>query len=397
MIFFKFSAVNGEMETIKSYIEAEDKQNAEEKLHLRGYNDISISKSISKFFISHHISSRDLSIMCRQMSAVISSDMAMLDGLLLICEQSDNSALEIALSNVYEKIKDDEKFKMSDALKEEIVFPVYMINLITLGESAGNLDEVFLHLAKYYEKDTRIKQKIKTAVTYPVILTILMIWVIVLLVVKILPMFDNMLKLTGGKLPNITRGFLNISSFLSSFGLYILLGIALLVIFFIWSRNTKIGKKVYDRIKLSIPGVSLLAKKITAAEFAGFLAMISDKQIPMDEAIDKLSYLFENSYLQEKLVAAKDKISTGTSVSAAIGETGIFPPMLLRMIKVGEKTGKLKDMLKKSADFYDEDVDEALLRLTGMIEPILIIILSIIIGVVLLSLMLPLINIMRAI
>jgi type IV pilus assembly protein PilC len=396
MVFFKFKAINSENETIQSFIRAENIESAKDKLALRGYNEVELKKAGTKLY-SSNISARDLSVMCRQMAAILSSDMPILDGLLLVCEQSNNFALELAVSNVYDKIMSTGNFQLSEAMKEEKQFPSYMVNLIAIGELSGNLDEVFTQLAQYYEKESRIKQKIKTAVTYPILLTVLMVWVIGLLVVKILPMFENMLSSMGGELPAITRGFLSMSSFFVDSGLYVLLGIIVVIGILIWLSHTKKGKKVWDKTKLSIPGVSLLAKRLMTSKFARFLAMMLDSGIPLNESFEKISDLLENTYIQEKLLVAKNKVDEGTTISSAVREVGIFPPMLLRMLTVGERTGKLGELLKRSASFYDEDVDEALLRLTSVIEPILIIILSIIIGVILLSIMLPLINIMRVV
>lgn len=395
MIFFKFKAINGENEKVESLVQAEDRQVAEEKLKLRGYKEIEIKKKTKMLIKSGRISSRDLAVMCRQMSAVLLSDMSIMDGLLLVCEQTGSNTLEAAVSNVYDNIMGTERMQLSDAMRGEKAFPSYMINLIAIGEASGNLDEVFLQLAIYYEKNGRIRQKIKTAITYPLLLTVLMIWVIGLLVIKILPMFESMLTSMGGELPGITRGFLNMSSFFASYGFYILLALALIIVFLIWWKSTKSGKKAFDKIKLRIPGTALLYKRLLTSKFARFMAMMLESGVPLNESLEKLSDLLENSYISEKLSIASQRIKEGDTLSSAVREVGIFPPMLLRMLTVGERTGKLGDMLKKSANFYDEDVDEALLRLTSVIEPILIIILSIIIGAILLSIMLPLINVMR--
>ena len=192
---------------------------------------------------SGRVSSRDLAVMCRQMSAVMLSDMSILDGLLLVCEQTASPALEAAVSNVYDNIMGTEHMQLCGSMRGEKAFPSYMVNLIAIGEASGNLDEVFLQLAMYYEKNARIRQKIKTAITYPLLLTVLMIWVIGLLIIKILPMFESMLNSMGGELPGITRGFLNLSNFLSGYGLYVLLGLILIVVFFVWWAGTKSGKK----------------------------------------------------------------------------------------------------------------------------------------------------------
>jgi type IV pilus assembly protein PilC len=395
MIFFKFSALNSEDEIVESLIQAEDKEKAEEKLRLRGYKEIEIKNEKKSLVWKGGVTSRDLAVMCRQMSAVMISDMSILDGLLLVCEQTDSTALEAAVSNVYDNIMGTEHMQLSESMRTEKAFPSYMVNLIAIGETSGNLDEVFLQLAIYYEKNGRIRQKIRTAVTYPILLTVLMIWVIGLLIIRILPMFETMLTSMGGELPAITRGFLNMSSFFTSFGFYLLLAIAAIILFLIWWAGTPSGKKVFDRIKLSLPGVALLYKRLMTSKFARFMAMMLDSGIPINESLEKLSDLLENSYVSEKIAQASENIKEGKTLSAAVREIGVFPPMLLRMLTVGERTGKLGEMLKKSANFYDEDVDEALTRLTSVIEPVLIIILSIIVGVILLSIMLPLINIMR--
>ena len=207
-MFFKFSAINSENEKVESLIQAENKEEAEEKLRLRGYKDLEIKGTVRKVVTSKHVSSRDLAVMCRQISAILSSDMSILDGLLLVCEQTGNRTLEAAVSNVYDNIMGSGQMQLSDSMRTEKVFPSYMINLISIGEASGNLDDVFMQLAIYYEKDSRIKQKIKTAVTYPLLLTVLMIWVIGLLVVRILPMFENMLNSMGWRAAWYNQGIL---------------------------------------------------------------------------------------------------------------------------------------------------------------------------------------------
>ena len=395
MIFYKFSAINSENESVESIIQAETRDDAEEKLKLRGYKDIEIKNQKKKSLVTRQVSSRDLAVMCRQLAAVLTSDMSIFDGLLLVCEQTGNSSLEAAVSNVYDNIMGSEKMQLSESMRDEKIFPSYMINLIAIGETSGNLDEVFLQLAIYYEKDSRIKQKIRTAITYPLLLTVLMVWVIGLLIVKILPMFESMLTSMGGELPGITRGFLNMSGFFSSYGLYVLLGLVAIVVFLIWWAGIPSGKKFFDKLKLSIPGMSLLYKRLMTSKFARFMAMMLESGIPLNESLEKMANLLENTHVSSKLGEASESVKTGKTLSESVKMVGVFPPMLLRMLTVGERTGRLGDMLKNSANFYDEDVDEALLRITNVIEPILIIILSIIIGVILLSIMLPLINIMR--
>ncbi len=395
MIFYKFSATNSENESVESLIQAETKDDAQEKLKLRGYKDIEVKNKTKKILSSRKVSSRDLALMCRQMSAVLSSDMSIFDGLLLVCEQTGNNALEAGVSNVYDNIMGSEQMQLSESMRDENIFPSYMVNLIAIGEASGNLDEVFLQLAIYYEKDSRIKQKIRTAVTYPILLTVLMVWVIGLLIVKILPMFESMLNSMGGELPSITQGFLNMSGFFVSYGLYILLGITAIIVFFIWWAGVPSGKKFFDKLKLSLPGTALLYKRLMTSKFARFMAMMLESGIPLNESLEKMADLLENAHVSKKLQEASESVKEGKTLSESVKGVGVFPPMLLRMLTVGERTGRIGDMLKKSANFYDEDVDEALLRLTTVIEPVLIIILSIIIGVILLSIMLPLINIMR--
>lgn len=394
MSVYRFIANNQPGEEIKGWISAENEKKAERSLKEKGYENISMkpSKSILSPMAS---TSKALAVFCRQMSSVWASDISFPDGILLVAEQTEQKSLQIATYNIYDKIIND--VHLSEAMRDEGVFPEYIVNMVAIGESSGTLDKVFTQLADYYEKDSSIKAKVRSAVTYPVILAILLIWVIGLLVVKILPMFESMLVSMGGQLPAVTAAVIAVSAFIIRYGLIILVAIAFIILFLLWLNSTKKGKMYFGRRKLSYPGFGVLYRRIITSKFAHGMAIMLESGVPVDNAVEKVAKLLENAYLEEKLEFVKKEIDEGKPLARAIAAIGVFPPLMIRMLVVGERTGRLGSMFGKSAAFFDEQVDEAMQRISTIIEPTMIVILSVIIGIILLAVMLPLINIMKVV
>lgn len=391
MITYHFTAMNAAGEKVRGYLMSESEEQATKKLDGRSYTDIELTKS-KRAKITKDITSRDLAVMCRQMASVMASDMSVLDGLLLVAEQSKCPSLQLAISNVYDAMFDEET--LSEAMGKEKIFPSYLVNMLKIGEASGEVDVVFSKLADYYDKDARIRSKVRSAVTYPLILALLMIWVIGLLVVKILPMFEGMLLTMGGELPAATKALLSVSGFVASFGWIVLLAVLALVIFCMWFKTTEKGRALFDRIKLGAPISGPLQRRLLTARFAHGMAMLLESGVTVEESLLKITPLMDNVHIKEKMTAVMDSIKEGKALAPTLAGIGVFPSMLLRMLSVGEKTGRLSTMFSKSATFYDDDVDQAIQRMTTIIEPVIIIVLSIIVGIILLSVMLPLINIM---
>ncbi len=340
---------------------------------------------------------KELAIFCRQMALVIGSDITLSEGVRIVEEQSDHKALKKAIAAMGADMNERGfTFAQAMALQPQ-AFPAYLANMVTLGEQSGNLDVVLTQMADYYEKEHRMQRRVRAAVTYPAMLTVLMLAVIALLVLRILPMFEQILINMGGTLPTVTRVMMNVARFIGHNIWWMLAILALAVVQYILYAGSAKGRVRVDGWKLRMPLVGNLQRRILTARFGHSLAILLKSGVPLIGALDAVGPLLGNEWLHAKLKGAQNALMDGKNFVDSVKEIGIFPPLFLRLVVIGESTGRLDEMLFRAAGFFDDEVDEALERLTNAIEPILIIILSVIVGIILLSVMLPMINIMARI
>ncbi len=339
------------------------------------------------------VSNKEMSIFCRQMSFVFLSDITVMEGLLLISEQCDSLQLKLSLNEIYNHMENGMTF--SDAISMYTnIFNNYFINMIRIGESSGTLDSVFLKLSDFFEKENNLNKKVKSALTYPAILSIMMAAVIVLLIVKVLPMFGNILKSFGQDMPIITSWILSVSVFLSNFGLVIIASIIGLAVILVFCANTEKGKYFFDKLKVKNKIFRDLYSKVTVARFAHSLGILLKSGINIVTALKEVNSLVENKYLRIKLDKALESVEGGADLAESLKKVGIFQPLFIKMVVIGSATGRLDEMLEKTAMLFDEEVSDSLQKMTALIEPLLIIFLSVVVGIILISVMLPMINIM---
>jgi type IV pilus assembly protein PilC len=319
-----------------------------------------------------------------------------MEGISILAEQSENRQLKTALEEIYGFM--EKGFTLSESMgMYEHVFSSYMLNMVVIGEKSGTLDVVFSRLSDYYEKEGKTRQKIRSAITYPAVLTGLMIAIVVLLIVKILPMFGDILESMGASVPALTAAILGSGNFLARFGLVILLVIAALVISVSAYFRSEKGRYTYDRIKFRIPAYRYITCRVITSRFAHSLAILFKSGVQLLNALEDVTVLMDNRYLEEKLRVAVEKAKNREEITESLKEVGVFPTLFLKMFNIGERTGNLDEMLEKSATVFDDEVDDAVEHFTQMLEPILIIVLSVVVGVILLSVVFPMITVMNAI
>lgn len=363
------------------------------RLRNRGYFDIKIGRKANVTInLSREIKSKDLSIMSRQLSSVLLSDVDISNGILMLEEQTGCIRLRLLLQNVYDRLQ--EGASLGIAMEDESELPDYLIHMVKIGDESGRLDLVFEQLSEYYEKDANIRNKIRNATTYPAILSVIMIWVIGLLIVQILPLFENILMSMGGSLPKSTTALLNLSSFLLTYSIPLIFFLGVIVLLSLWFKGTAKGKLFFDALSLKIPFVKTLKKRVITARFARSMMILLESGVPIETALLRIADLMENEVIANRLKKAGEDIINGANFTTAIQQTEVFPPLLLRMITVGERTGRLGRMLGDMAETFDKDIDDVLQKLATIVEPALIIVLSTIVGYIMLSVMLPLIQIM---
>jgi type IV pilus assembly protein PilC len=367
-------------------------------LEKSGITDFQIFISETKYNrdVYAYVTPKELSVFCKQMSVLFFSHITLMEGVNILCEQTDNKQLKQALKEIYDLM--DKGNTLSEAMcMYDHVFSSYLLSMVVIGETSGTLDAVFSRMSDYYDKESKIRKKVKSAVTYPAILTLLMTAIVVLLIVRILPMFNDILRSMGAELPAATAMILGAGQFLARYGLIILAVIIAVVIACIIYFRTEKGKLLFDEMRFKIPAYRFITKRIITSRFARSHAILFNSGVQILNALEDITVLMGNRYLEGKLRIAVEKAKNHEDLTEALTEVGVFPTLFLKMFNIGERTGNLDEMLDKAASVFDDEVDDAVERFTALLEPILIIILSLIVGVILLSVVLPMITVMNAI
>ncbi len=357
-----------------------------------------IFESKTPFSKKHYslVSARELSIFCKQISVMFFSYITILDGIILLSEQSDNKILKMTFLEIHKLLEEGYSFAESVAMYNHIFGP-YLVKMTLIGERSGNLDIVFADLSNYFEKESEIKRRVKSAIIYPACLSALTLITFMYIVESILPLFNEILTSVGATLSPLTSAIINISIFLDNYFVLILFFIIVAIggIYIYLSRDE--GKYKLDSIKAKTPYLSYITNRVITARFARSLGLLLKSGLDIYYALDQCTVLINNVYLLERFQEASEKIKQGESLGKSLEEINVFPKLFIKMIIIGEKTGNLDEMLAKTSEMYEVEAYDAIDRTTKLIEPILITILSIVMGGLLLAIMLPMISIMNAI
>lgn len=336
----------------------------------------------------------ELSIFCTQIAMFLRSGITLVEGLGLLIEDLDTGRLSACVKKVYKFVEDREL--LSDAMKKAGGFPDYMIRMVAIGEVSGNLEDMLYSLSRYYERDQALKQRIKSAITYPIVLLLMMSAIVLLLIVQVLPMFNDILQAMGSEMPGVVKGIMAFGQFLSAYWMFVLGGIILLVAGFMIMKRTKGGALFWDRFKASFPISRSVTGKIAAERFSTAMAFLIKSNIGMESALEFAKDILGNTYMSKRIEEVEKMTAQGESVYDAVYKAGIFPRLFTRMLGIGFKTGDLDGMMQRLSEIYEQDVDATLKRLTSIIEPAFVAILSVIVGLILISVMLPLIEVMSS-
>ncbi len=337
----------------------------------------------------------ELSLFCHQFAMVLKSGMTPVEGLPLIADEVLDTSLKGALQHAGEALSHGES--MYEAFSASGVFPSYMLATVRLGEMTGKLEAVLESLSLYYEKEDALGKKLRSALVYPSLLLVLMTAVIVLLVAKILPMFAKILDSLGASLPTATKVLMTVGAFFAHFGVLLLVFLAVLTIVLYFVFRTEAGKMRLDTFLLSVPFYGKVLVKVSAAHFSNGIALVLQSGMELTEGLGIVKGLMKNRAMKERLDEVENKVSKGSDLGSALEAVALFPPLFTHMIRIGQKTGELDGMMAKVSTVYETEVETSLQHLANAIEPVLVIILSVVVGVILLAVMLPLIQILGTI
>ena len=342
------------------------------------------------------VSTKDLILFTRQFSTMIDSGLPLIQGLEILSSQSENPAFKKIITKIKTDVEGGSAF--AEALKKHPkVFDNLYVNLVAAGELGGVLDTILQRLAAYIEKNAKLVSKVKSAMIYPSVIGVVAIVVILVLLIFVIPVFAEMFSSFGGELPGLTKGVVDLSDFLRTYWWAVFGGAGLCYFAFAKWKKTDKGEYILDKYMLKSPVLGDLLRKVAVARFSRTMGTMLSSGVPILEGLDIVAKTAGNRIVEEAIYATRTSISQGKTIAEPLIKSGVFPPMVCQMVSVGEQTGALDTMLAKIADFYEEEVDQAVDTLTTLIEPIMMIFLGGAVGTMLAAMYLPIFKIAGAV
>jgi type IV pilus assembly protein PilC len=389
---------------VEGTLEADSQQLLIGKLRSMGYMPIdiqqqnapSMARELHIPFLSTRVKLKDVAVMSRQFATMINSGLALLRALNILAEQTESKPLASIINQV--RIDVEKGSSLSAALsRHPKAFSRLYVAMVRAGEVGGVLDTVLLRLAETIEKQVELRRKVRSAMTYPIVVMVLVMLIVTAMLLFIIPMFKGLYAELGGTLPLPTRILLGISSFVRKFW-YVLFGFNF-GIFWGFRRwiKTESGRKQWDTIKLKLPVMGLLVRKTALARFSRTLSALVRSGVPILESLDIVAETSGNHVVSAAVLDTQLAVKSGEPMSQRLERHAVFPPMVVQMMAVGEETGALDEMLDKIADFYDQEVEATVEALTSLIEPLLIVVMGAAVGGMVISLYLPMFNIIKLI
>jgi len=393
MAQFEYQVRTNSGKQLKGTLNATDKTAAMEELRKRGLTVFSLNERrmtlfSKEIYIGNPVKTIHFIIFCRQFSTLIRAGVTILDATRILAEQTESKVLRKTLQDVYSSLM--RGIALSQAMQEHRkVFPPLFISMLRAGEESGDLEGTLDRLAVYFEKRHGTREKIKSALTYPVTVGLLAVAVTVYLLAAIIPQFVNMFASMNAQLPAITVIVLSLSNSLQKQWYIWVLVLLLIIISYIILQRSERGAYWIDYAKLKVPVFGKLNQKGSIAQFARTFSSLYASSVPILQALSIVEEVAGNKVIEGYLRQAGESLRKGNPLSEPLKKAWVFPPMVTQMIAIGEETGALDQMLGKVADFYEMDVDNTVDRLKSLLEPLLITFLSAIVGIIVAAIMLP--------
>lgn len=397
MAQYNYKAMDKNGKAKKGSIEAINLDKAKEKLKSEGLivQDIK-EQGAGKKGGGKKVKDKDLAVFCKQFSAVLNAGVTIISALEMMSEQLENKTLKRALQEAQSYVQ--KGGTLADAFKlNPKVFPPIMINMTAAGEMSGNLEICFDRLTTHFETANALHSKVKGAVTYPIVILIVVVAVVAVLLVGVIPQFSQMFDDLGSELPAATQMLVNLSNFLQHKWYILVIIVAAIVIGLKAFGKTEPGSLMYAKIGIKFPLFGNLTIKSAAATFSRTMATLMASGISLIDAVEQVAKMINNRIIREALLDAKTLIAKGVPLSKPLRDCGIFPPMLPQMTKIGEETGNIEDMMDKVADYYEMEVNDATDALTAAMEPLIIVIMGVVVGGIVMAIYSPMLSMYDAV
>lgn len=397
---YKYKAVTDNGQVIEGIFDALSEQEVISMLKESNYMPIKIEQTkdsgASQTISFGKVKKKDLAVFCRQFYTMLNAGVSIVKTLDILERQTENKIMKKAVNNIYESVQ--KGMALSESMRNNPkAFPSILINMVEAGEASGNLDTIMDRMAVHYEKEFKIENKVKGAMIYPIVLAVIATAVVVFLMVGVMPTFIGMFESSGVELPGPTRALLIISNSMQNRWYLYIVTVIVLIFAIRFIGQTDEGGLIFDTIKLRLPIVKNSSIKIATSRFTRTLSTLLSSGIPLIQGIDIVARVIGNKNIAKKLENVKEEVRKGIPLSKAIKDTNTFPPMVDSMVKIGEESGALDDILNRTADFYDEEVEVALQKMTEMLQPLMIIIMAIIVGFIVIAIALPMFDMVSTI
>ncbi len=396
MPIFIYKARNRSGRKVRGDMDVASLDMAASTLKRKGFTDVNVKPKpkdiLEGTFLEERIKARDMVIFSRQFATMINSGVPILQSLQVMCEQTENGTLRRALYSIRNSIEGGSS--LFDSMRRfPKIFDTLYSNMVNAGEMGGILDIVLTRLSEYIEKAAKLKAKVKSAMIYPSVVVSVAVAVVAIILIFVIPTFETMFRDFGGALPVPTQIVINLSRFVTSHFFLLVAGFVGAFVgfkmFYRWER----GKILVDRWVLFTPVFGPLLRKVAVARFSRTMSTMISSGVPILSALDIVAKTSGNKTVELGVLEAAKSIAEGQTLAEPLDATGVFPPMVIHMISIGESTGALDAMLEKIADFYDDEVDVAVESLTSLIEPLMIVFLGVVVGGLVVSMYLPIFKI----
>ena len=401
MPLFKYVAKDKDGRTVTGSMEAANSIAIVDTLRQKEYIIISLeeakerSKSVSSGG-GQKVNLDDLVIFSRQLATMVDAGIPLVGSLDALQDQMENKGFK----NVIRRVRDNVEggLSLSEALgKQPNVFSPFFINMVRAGESSGNLDEILDRVAIYMEKTIALLRKVKSSLIYPAVVITMAILITTFLMVKVIPTFESIFVSVNVALPLPTQILINISHIMKRYLLLVVISLGLGIFAVSQAIKTDKGRLAFDTFLLKVPVIGKLLRKVAIARFARTLSTLQKSGVSILTALEIVGKTSGNKVIEKAIIKTKMSIKEGESIAQPLTASKVFPPMVTRMISVGEQTGKLEEMLGKVADFYESEVDAAVSGLTSLIEPLIIAFLGLVVGGIVVSMFLPIVKLVQVV
>ncbi len=400
MPLFKYKAISDTGEKIEGTYETDTKTQVIYMIRQKRYYPVKVEEVVEgkeiSFDLFRKVKTKDIAVFCRQFHAMLNAGVTIISCLDILRKQTENKKLKSVLNEVYEEVQTGSTF--SDSLKKyDNIFPELLIYMVEAGEVSGTLDIIMERMAIHYEKENKIQSKVQGAMVYPIILSMVSVIIVIFLLTFVMPTFLSMFQGSGVELPLPTRVLLSISEIIKKFWYIIVILIGVAVYFIKIFTATENGKYIVDIMKLRIPVVGSTIQNVVTARFTRTLSTLLSSGIPLIQALEVVSKIVQNKIVEKGLLETKEEVRKGVDLASPIKRIGFFPPMVESMIKIGEESGSLDDILDKTANFYDTEVETALQKMVTLLEPLMIVVMAIVIGSIVIAMVLPMFDMINAV